>query len=123
MPPEHCSPSAHCSDCPRCDPTSTRPADLAVGVDRPETGADAERDANIGNAWRPYSEEPARLIDAEVRRLLDESYAALERESLDEQESCASTGLRPAPYHGVLRLPVRRGPIRPCCEHLTKGGS
>jgi cell division protease FtsH len=72
-------------------------------------------------AWRPYSEETARLIDAEVRRVLDESYAdalrllcqqrqeldaLLEHETLDEQEILHVTGLRPAARPGVLQLPV-----------------
>src|SRR5437660_9629108 len=77
-------------------------------------------------AWRPYSEETARLIDAEVRRVLDESYAdalrllrqqrqeldalakaLLEHDTLDEQEILHVTGLRPAvPRPGVLQLPV-----------------
>ena len=76
-------------------------------------------------AWRPYSEETARLIDAEVRRVLDESYvdalrllrqqrpeldalasALLEHETLDEQEILQVTGLRPARRDGVLQLPV-----------------
>jgi cell division protease FtsH len=86
----------------------------------------AEGDATMpGGAWRPYSEETARLIDAEVRRVLDESYAdalrllrqqrheldalataLLEHETLDEQEILRVTGLRPAPRPGVLQLPV-----------------
>ncbi len=64
----------------------------------------------------PVSEETARLIDAEVRRIIDESYteakrllqehrarldalvaALLERETLDEQDILEVTGLPPAP--------------------------
>ena len=79
----------------------------------------------MAGGWRPYSDDTARLIDAEVRRMLDESYAEavrllrqqrpqldelakalLEHESLDEQEIRQVTGLRPAPRGGVLQLPV-----------------
>jgi cell division protease FtsH len=63
--------------------------------------------------WRPYSEETARLIDAEVRRVLENSHAEalrlyvhraeldalaqalLEHETLDEQEILNVRGLRP----------------------------
>jgi cell division protease FtsH len=81
--------------------------------------------AAIPGAWRPYSEETARLIDAEVRRVLDESYAhavrllgqqrqeldalakaLLEHETLDEQEILHITGLRPAARPGPLQLPI-----------------
>ena len=85
----------------------------------------AESEASMPGAWRPYSEETARLIDAEVRRVLDESYAdalrllrqqrqeldalaaaLLEHETLDEQEILHVTGLRPAARPGVRQLPV-----------------
>jgi cell division protease FtsH len=85
----------------------------------------AEGETRTPGVWRPYSEETARLIDAEVRRVLDESYedalrllrqrrqeldalatALLEHESLDEQEILRITGLRPEPPSGALRLPV-----------------
>jgi cell division protease FtsH len=65
---------------------------------------------------RPFGEETARLIDAEVRRIIDESYsearrllsqhrrqldalasALLERETLDEKQILEVTGLAPAP--------------------------
>jgi ATP-dependent metalloprotease FtsH len=65
---------------------------------------------------KPFSEETARLIDDEVRRIIDECYteakrlltvhrreldalvkALLERETLDEQEILEVTGLPPAP--------------------------
>jgi cell division protease FtsH len=65
---------------------------------------------------RPYSESTAQLIDAEMRRIVQEAYdealrllrshravldalarALLERETLDEQEILAVTGLRRAP--------------------------
>jgi cell division protease FtsH len=65
---------------------------------------------------KPYSEETARTIDAEVWRIIDESYldarrlltehrkelealaqALLERETLDEQEILEVTELAPAP--------------------------
>jgi cell division protease FtsH len=85
----------------------------------------SEGGAGMAGGWRPYSDDTARLIDAEVRRMLDESYAEavrllrqqrpqldelakalLEHESLDEQEIRQVTGLRPAPRGGVLQLPV-----------------
>ena len=75
--------------------------------------------------WRPYSDDTARLIDAEVRRILDESYAEaarllrqqrqeldalatalLEHETLDEQEIRDVTRLRREPRTSVLPLPV-----------------
>ena len=65
---------------------------------------------------KPYSEETARLIDAEVLRIINDSHAEgtrlltlhrreldalvralLERETLDEAEILAVTGLPPAP--------------------------
>jgi cell division protease FtsH len=85
----------------------------------------AEAEASMPGAWRPYSEETARLIDSEVRRVLDESYAdalrllrqqrqqldalakaLLEHETLDEQEILHVTGLRPAARPGPLQLPI-----------------
>ena len=67
-------------------------------------------------ADRPFSEETARVIDAEVQRIIGESHdeavrllnehrkaldalvaALLERETLDEQEILEVTGLPPAP--------------------------
>jgi cell division protease FtsH len=84
-----------------------------------------EAETSMPGAWRPYSEETARLIDAEVRRVLDESYAdavrllrqrrpelealaraLLEHETLDEQEILHVTGLRPEPRTRVLSVPV-----------------
>src|SRR5207253_2572155 len=35
----------------------------------------AEGEAAMAGPWRPYSDATAQLIDAEVRRMLDESYA------------------------------------------------
>jgi cell division protease FtsH len=86
---------------------------------------DPDGEAGTPGMLRPYSEETARLIDAEVRRVLDESYddalrllrqrrqeldalatALLEHESLDEQQILQITGLRPEPHSGVLQLPV-----------------
>jgi cell division protease FtsH len=86
---------------------------------------DPDGEAGTPGVWRPYSEETARLIDAEVRRVLDESYedalrllrqrrqeldalatALLEHESLDEQQILQITGLRPEPRSGALQLPV-----------------
>jgi cell division protease FtsH len=65
---------------------------------------------------KPYSEATARLVDAEVARILQDSHekarellqehrkaldalaaALIERESLDEKEILATTGLPPAP--------------------------
>jgi len=85
----------------------------------------AEGEAGTPGGWRPHSEETARLIDAELRRVLDECYAdalrllrqrrheldalataLLEHESLDEREILQVTGLRPEPRSGVLQLPV-----------------
>ena len=82
-------------------------------------------EAAMAGPWRPYSDDTARLIDAEVRRILDESYAEaarllrqqrqeldalaralLEHETLDEQEILEVTQLRPEPGTGVLPLPV-----------------
>jgi cell division protease FtsH len=74
---------------------------------------------------KPYSESTAKLIDEEVERILNECYAEgvrllqehrpeldrlakalLEKETLDEQEIIAVTGIQPAP-----RSPEVRGPI------------
>ena len=85
--------------------------------------------------WRPYSEDTARLIDTEIRRVLDESYAEalrmlrerrqqlealaralLEHETLDEKEILSATGLsrrdgfRPVPmaaFNSNSHLSVR----------------
>jgi cell division protease FtsH len=72
---------------------------------------------------KPFSDETARLIDLEVQRIIDESHAEatrlltqhrkaldalvralLERETVDEMEILAVTGLDPAPPLG-LELP------------------
>jgi cell division protease FtsH len=72
--------------------------------------------AGVFAGEKPYSEETARLIDAEVLRIINDSHAQatqlltlhrrqldalvralLERETLDEQEILAVTGLPPAP--------------------------
>ena len=85
----------------------------------------AQGEAAMAGPWRPYSDDTARLIDAEVRRILDESYAEamrllheqrqelealakalLEHETLDEQEIRDVTRLRREPRNGVLPLPV-----------------
>src|SRR5216683_4475682 len=85
----------------------------------------AQSEPSIAGGWRPYSDDTARLIDAEVRRILDESYAEatrllrlqrqeldalakalLEHETLDEQEIRDVTRLRPEPRNGVVPLPV-----------------
>jgi cell division protease FtsH len=79
---------------------------------------------------RPFSEETATLIDAEVRRILDECYAEavdllsqhrkeldkltnalLEHETLDEQQILQVTGLPPAPKLESDPLPLL--PIEP----------
>jgi cell division protease FtsH len=84
----------------------------------------AEGEPSLAGGWRPYSDDTARLIDAEVRRMLDESYAEatrllhqqrqeldalakalLEHETLDEQEIRDVTRLRLEPRKGVLPLP------------------
>jgi cell division protease FtsH len=91
----------------------------------------------IGPAFgadRPFSEETARVIDAEVQRIIGESHdqamkllvehrkpldalvaALLERETLDEQEILAVTGLPPAP-------PLESGPTVAGGEHAPGDG-
>jgi len=78
---------------------------------------------------KPFSEETARLIDAEVHRIITESHAQaktllsaqrkqldalvaalLERETLDEQQILEVTGLPPAPALETSRLPVAEPP-------------
>jgi cell division protease FtsH len=80
-------------------------------------------------ADRPFSEETARVIDAEVQRITGESHdlavrllhehrkaldalvaALLERETLDEREILAVTGLPPAP-------PLESGPVVAAGDH------
>jgi cell division protease FtsH len=77
---------------------------------------------------RPFSEETARLIDAEVHRIINESYeeakrlltehrrqldalveALLARETLDEQEILRVTGLPPAPALESRRVAAAAG--------------
>ena len=80
---------------------------------------------------RPFSEETARTIDAEVRRIISESHdearrllsehrgeldalanALLERETLDEQEILEVTGLPPAPaLDNNPRVPTDAQPL------------
>jgi cell division protease FtsH len=79
------------------------------------------------SASKPYSEATAQLVDAEVRRILDECYdeavkllrehrgqlealaeALLERETLDEQEILRVTGLKRAPRLETLPIPSAR---------------
>jgi cell division protease FtsH len=74
---------------------------------------------------RPFSEETARAIDAEVRRIIEESHEAarrllsqhrreldalaqalLARETLDEQDILEVTGLQPAPALDNLKVPT-----------------
>ncbi|HLT25855.1 MAG TPA: ATP-dependent zinc metalloprotease FtsH [Zeimonas sp.] len=78
---------------------------------------------------KPFSEETARVIDAEVLRIIGESHdeamrllrkhrreldalvaALLERETLDEQEILAVTGLPPAPPLETRPLAQREAP-------------
>jgi cell division protease FtsH len=78
---------------------------------------------------RPFSDDTARVIDAEVQRIIGESHdeamrlleehrkpldalvaALLERETLDEHEILAVTGLPPAP---PLESPVRDASVAP----------
>jgi cell division protease FtsH len=72
--------------------------------------------SGFGTGDRPYSEATAQLVDAEVRRILQEGYdagvhllrqhrsrldalakALLEKETLDEEEVLRVTGLPPSP--------------------------
>jgi cell division protease FtsH len=74
---------------------------------------------------RPFSEETAKTIDAEVLKIIDESHeeakrllnahrkqldalaeALVERETLDEQEILKATGLPPAPALEIGKLPI-----------------
>jgi cell division protease FtsH len=83
---------------------------------------------------RPFSEETARVIDAEVQRIIGESHdqavqllhdhrkaldalvaALLERETLDEREILAVTGLPPAP-------PLESGPSVAGGDHAAAPG-
>ncbi len=84
-----------------------------------------EGEPNGASMWRPYSEDTARLIDAEVRRVLEDSHvealrllrqhrpeldalaqALLEHETLDDLEILNVTGLRPDPHSGIEPLPI-----------------
>jgi cell division protease FtsH len=74
---------------------------------------------------RPYSEQTAETIDAEVLKIMNESHeeakrllsayrrqlealaeALVERETLDEKEILAVTGLPPAPGLKTDKLPI-----------------
>ena len=78
---------------------------------------------------KPFSEETARIIDLEVQRIIDESHgealrllrehrkeldalvhALLERETLDEKEILAVTGLPPAPELESHLIPAANAP-------------
>jgi cell division protease FtsH len=80
---------------------------------------------------RPFSEETAQAIDAEVRTIIGESHneakrllgehrqqldalvaALLARETLDEQEILEVTGLPPAPALDTRRLSVPDGGLQ-----------
>lgn len=80
-------------------------------------------------AERPFSDDTARVIDAEVHRIIDECHrqalrllelhrkaldalveALLARETLDEKEILEATGLPPAPALHGSPLPVDTGP-------------
>jgi cell division protease FtsH len=98
-------------------PVTLARSDGAIG--EPET------DASVPG-WRPYSEDTARLIDSEIRRVLEDSYAEavrllqehrreldalasglLARETLDAQEILQVTGLRrSAVTQAVAPLPA-----------------
>jgi ATP-dependent Zn protease len=88
---------------------SRRPASLAGSSDDGAVAPDGEAGLR---GWRPYSEDTARLIDSEIRRVLDESYAEASRllrerrheldalasallahETLDERDILQMTGL------------------------------
>ncbi len=75
--------------------------------------------------WHTYSEDTARLVDAEIRRVLDESYAQavqllsqhrkelealaealLEHETLDAQDLFRVTGLTPVRPAEILPIPL-----------------
>jgi cell division protease FtsH len=80
---------------------------------------------------KPFSEETAKAIDAEVLRIIHEGHeeakrllakyrkqldslaeALLDRETLDEQEILKATGLPPAPPVDAGKLPVAKGARR-----------
>jgi cell division protease FtsH len=82
-------------------------------------------ETNAGGVWRPYSDGTALLIDAEVRRMLDESYAEatrllgqrrseldalakalLEHETLEEQEILQVTRMHPRPHARDALVPL-----------------
>jgi hypothetical protein len=103
-------------------PGCSRPAQRRFSPTRPSGGRGEHARRRVAPIQR---RDGSRLIDAEVRRVLDESYAdalrllrqqrheldalataLLEHETLDEQEILRVTGLRPAPRPGVLQLPV-----------------
>ena len=88
-------------------------------------------------ADRPFSESTAQMIDAEVQRIIGESYdeaqrllrahrraldalvaALLERETLDETEILAVTGLPPA---AELPATPRDALVRDAAEHVERG--
>src|SRR5690606_35516573 len=85
---------------------------------------------------KPFSNETAQAIDAEVLRIIGESHdeakrllvkhrreldalvaALMERETLDEQEILDATGLPPAPP-----LETRPLPVEGAAEEETAGG-
>ena len=86
----------------------------------------------MSDGARPYSEETARAVDAEVRRIISDSHgearrlltdhrreldalaeALLERETLDEEEILRVTGLPPAPPLDSLPVAVAGTPPGP----------
>jgi cell division protease FtsH len=101
-------------------PVTLARSDGAIG--EPDT------DASLPG-WRPYSEDTARLIDAEIRRVLEDAYAKavrllqeqrpaldalasalLAHETLDAQEVLQVTGLRrAAAKQTVLPVPAAVG--------------
>jgi cell division protease FtsH len=81
--------------------------------------------APANSPWRTYSEDTARLVDAEIRRVLDVSYAQavqllsehrkelnalaaalLEHETLDADDLLRVTGLSPVRQVAVLPIPM-----------------
>ena len=99
-------------------------------------------DSPVAGGWRPYSEDTARLIDSEVRRVLDDAYATagrllrqhrdnldalahalLEHESLDEDEIRRVTRLRRTQDPLVRLLPAAMpAPATNGHAQLTKPG-
>ncbi|HEX2778702.1 MAG TPA: ATP-dependent zinc metalloprotease FtsH [Gemmatimonadaceae bacterium] len=97
--------------------------------------------AGFGGAPRPFSDQTAQVIDAEVRRIIEESHeeakrllathrpalvaladALLARETLDEREILEVTGLPPAPPLSTEPL-APAIPTLPVERHLRPAGA